>query len=909
MTKSNEPVIIESLRLITELVIWGDQHNAAIFQVFLEHKMLDVFSGILAQPTSTAVKRQLIQSVMMMVQNLSREDSLFYLLSHAAVAEVIVFPFDFKDEEELVAYYVSFLKTLSLRLDRTSIQFFFDGESLPLFSRALGFINSPEGMVRTSMRTLALNVLRVDDDNLRKFIADRSAVLFSLVVDFLRDMSLTCDTILMRTRPDAPMATGRLADSASEISDVCFYFNDIFALGIDYFSEPLADEILLRFISPSILTAVQGNRKPGRSVCPAMAIYVLATLMRVFEYPLLLDSMVSSILFPPLPVAADEILSNERLPERERTSSAAESVHEEEAGTERRGSAESAANGEASAETAYANALPEPHPAEDGIPYVEDESMPGMEALDDDGDDDDASGSTTPAETLDRRRPLSRDELVRMARARCETSPFLPADFDSKGGVTSSSLFAFLMSGDEPTVLLALVLLHAITTHGVVSRDLLERAYALPARLLHQSRLVGLLTSMDGLDLAPSHEKHVADAAAQDGDLDIAYDASGNVIVAARATGADDDDGDDGDDDDAAKDPDAADDPVDEQTPVEYPFRLVEALLDVMQHGLTFPTRSTTFKMAATVLVALVVPGLDKAESDRALLTEEHLDGLMRLEILAQTTVRGWFDYGDRDAFLDVFEDEVRRCAAPDFDEREVGRVLGNATFMLAPHMNTDYPKEGEAVRRRTGDLWHRVPQTDNEKMRSAIHAFLVLRMLVARLADRDERDERTGVLAPDRGPAWTSNATVELTNCDFVACSVLEADRELARYLIIHPSKFVLVEADPARLGWATVRLINPLLLCSVLVQPSDPRRLIITYRRDTTVPTRQVILRFDDHVRCLAAKQHLEVGRVHLRRTKLHDLATLLDADVRRPRTSSLLSDDGTVDEGWIAAGIHTN
>jgi hypothetical protein len=51
--------------------------------------------------------------------------SVDYLLSNNHVNNIIVHKFDFSDEE-ITAYYISFLKTLSLKLNTHSINFFYN---------------------------------------------------------------------------------------------------------------------------------------------------------------------------------------------------------------------------------------------------------------------------------------------------------------------------------------------------------------------------------------------------------------------------------------------------------------------------------------------------------------------------------------------------------------------------------------------------------------------------------------------------------------------------------------------------------------------------------------------------------------------------------------------------------------
>lgn len=57
-----------------------------------------------------------------------------YLLSNNHVNAIIVHKFDFSDEE-VMAYYISFLKTLSFRLNKHTIHFFYNEVGRPRRAR------------------------------------------------------------------------------------------------------------------------------------------------------------------------------------------------------------------------------------------------------------------------------------------------------------------------------------------------------------------------------------------------------------------------------------------------------------------------------------------------------------------------------------------------------------------------------------------------------------------------------------------------------------------------------------------------------------------------------------------------------------------------------------------------------
>ncbi|ACO61886.1 predicted protein, partial [Micromonas commoda] len=178
VTTANRDALVETFREIAELMIWGDQNEPSFFDAFVEMRTLTHFSRFINQQARhrSHLTLQLLQTLSIMVQNIQLETSLFYLFSNNHVNELIECDFDF-DDEEVMAYYISLLKTISLKLNPATVQFFFDyGDgvqggnkkcseapdaklaSFPLFTRAVGFVEHPESMVRAAARTVVLNV-------------------------------------------------------------------------------------------------------------------------------------------------------------------------------------------------------------------------------------------------------------------------------------------------------------------------------------------------------------------------------------------------------------------------------------------------------------------------------------------------------------------------------------------------------------------------------------------------------------------------------------------------------------------------------------------------------------------------------------------------------------------------------
>ena len=148
---------VETIRTISEIIIYGEQNSEQelIFDYFCEKNMLALLTDIMKFPGSDeTVQIQILQTVAILVQNVRNETSLFYLLSNNYINEMITFdplPTQGVMSDDLLSHLVSFLKTLSLRLDPRTVQFFIaDSPSrsrggaresaFPLYDRVLRFI-------------------------------------------------------------------------------------------------------------------------------------------------------------------------------------------------------------------------------------------------------------------------------------------------------------------------------------------------------------------------------------------------------------------------------------------------------------------------------------------------------------------------------------------------------------------------------------------------------------------------------------------------------------------------------------------------------------------------------------------------------------------------------------------------
>lgn len=110
----------------------------------------------------------------------------------------------------------------------------------------------------------------------------------------------------------------------------------------------------------------------------------------------------------------------------------------------------------------------------------------------------------------------------------------------------------------------------------------------------------------------------------------------------------------------------------------------------------------------------------------------------------------------------------------------------------------------------------------------------------------------------------------------------------------MIDMHQLILIEPDNRKLGWGVAKFVALLQDVEVNVDKDDSRSLHITIRQAAgSASPRRVALAakfvFDDHIRCMAAKQRLTKGRTKARQRKMQQIAKLIELGALSCPTSS--------------------
>lgn len=299
----NKDFVIEALRSIAELMTYGDQHDSNYFEYFMEKQIMGEFVRILKICRSVIVSLQLLQTLSIMIQNLKSEHAIYYMFSNEHLNFLITYAFDFHNEE-LLSYYISFLRAISGKLNRNTISLLVktqNGEvvSFPLYVEAIRFAFHEENMIRTAVRALTLNIYHVGDESVNRFVAKApQADYFLNLVTFFRkqciDLNVLVSEVLRTSDADG---TNAVVAAVDEIEDNLYYFSDVISAGIpDVITDNMLQFLIIPFLLPSLrLDAV--NEQLGAIT----SLYLLCCILRIVKIKDLANT-IAAALFCPLEV-------------------------------------------------------------------------------------------------------------------------------------------------------------------------------------------------------------------------------------------------------------------------------------------------------------------------------------------------------------------------------------------------------------------------------------------------------------------------------------------------------------------------------------------------------------------------------------------------------------------------------
>lgn len=818
VSESNRGLLVETLRSIAEILIWGDQNDSSVFDFFLEKNMLSFFLKIMKQKCGSYVCVQLLQTLNILFENIRKETSLYYLLSNNHVNAIIVHKFDFSDEE-VMAYYISFLKTLSLKLNGHTIHFFYNEHTndFPLYTEAIKFFNHSESMVRIAVRTLTLNVYRVDDKSMLRFIRDRTAApYFSNLVWFIGNHVLELDACV---RNDADhQSKNRLADLVAEHLDHLHYLNDILCLDIADLNQVLTDHLLNKLLVPLYVFSLDRQRSrtsSPKNSCPyvssVVSLFLLSQVFLILTHGPLVDTLAKIILHADRQIFSDSSSQDKIVLLQQGKSSIIQpgfSPPTESLAMSLETSLDESSRSMSGDST-------DVHSPSTSEPRSRQTSIEGP-----------SKGWELPVDKKSEENNLNiTDEEKHLLEAlvECQSGP-CPCPSMAWGSIKRESGEGPLLLSPEGPVPLA---------QPLSSQPFVETVYN---ALNCQENDYGALFALCLL-YALGKNKGVSGVLLHGLLFPCPHPDNSCLPLANR-----------------------------------YNIPLVERLVAIITLSCqpNAKVRLVTLELTIRLLMQTVM------HASSSYLQDCHLAAVEGAKEESSSVLRNF--YKSEDMFLDMFEDEYHEMKKRPLN---VEWLTMDSNVLLPP---TGTPLTGI-------EFGKRLPCGEVERARRAIRVFLMVRELSLVLGMEEER----ALPLTDSSACVQVDHVLNLNNSDLIGCTVVMKDgSRMHRFLVIDVVQLILVEPT-RRLGYGVAKLVGFLQDIEVTGDKDDSRCLHITIHQPLSsgaskrVPLLSAKFIFDDHIRCMAAKQRLTKGRMKARQKKMMQIARLLDIPASQPSTTT--------------------
>ena len=309
----------ELIQLIIDYLIFGDKKNAQIyFDNFCELDFMQEFIKA-SKSKTTEILLQIIKSLSALILTITNKAFLFYLFSNNFINNIITNDKIIESSEDFLSFYINFLKSLSMKIDVTTIKLFFHPEinSFPLLENAIKLYNHEDSMIRNVVKNIFLKFANLSKEYqpLKDFIMSLPIIKFFCFISCrLTDMTLELNefagyNILYNYNNDTEFKFKyeKLKAMHDDIIDEILYVNDILGINDSQITFVFLNSLFYFYICPLLLGSIYHykffffdndyRKKPVKYlVAPEIALYMLTLLFSNIQNDSLLN-ILSCLLF------------------------------------------------------------------------------------------------------------------------------------------------------------------------------------------------------------------------------------------------------------------------------------------------------------------------------------------------------------------------------------------------------------------------------------------------------------------------------------------------------------------------------------------------------------------------------------------------------------------------------------
>lgn len=220
---------------------------------------------------------QIIKSFSVLILNLTNTTTLYFIFSNNFINQIISNNYE-RYDEDFLSYYVNFLKSLSLKIDPMTIQFFFHKgiNSFPLLEASLRLYNHNDPMIKNVVRNTILTLLKIKYDPIVDYFSSLPSITyFPFISCRLRDLIIKLND---EVSSDDQQTLKSIHD---DIIDDILYIQDIFSLKLEKINYILTNSLFYYMILPLLCGSLVSMTKP--KITLSVSLYIILVLFHYIK--------------------------------------------------------------------------------------------------------------------------------------------------------------------------------------------------------------------------------------------------------------------------------------------------------------------------------------------------------------------------------------------------------------------------------------------------------------------------------------------------------------------------------------------------------------------------------------------------------------------------------------------------
>ena len=274
------------------------------FDSFYELTILNILNDFLDKGNQQ-ISFYILECIYILLTNIQNTGFIFYLYStkyktlipgeSLNIIDKII-SIDAQKKEEFLTYQVNFIKSLTLKLNKDCIEFFFNKykNQFPILNKAFSLYNHKDAMIRSVVKNIYLSILKIDDKDLRKFMtAFPNNIYFPNIIFQLRNIIMKLCLINFLEDNSKSNPIDKFRDEHDILVDHMFYISDLLLIGLDNVNFILINCILNEIILPLLKVIIS---KKEEKVSIVFALYILILFIYIVKNKFIND-VISYLLF------------------------------------------------------------------------------------------------------------------------------------------------------------------------------------------------------------------------------------------------------------------------------------------------------------------------------------------------------------------------------------------------------------------------------------------------------------------------------------------------------------------------------------------------------------------------------------------------------------------------------------